>query len=336
MATTAQIPIDRHILALTDEQLESFVREWIGHKKEYAEVQRFTGPGDMGRDVVGYLTKERHDGPWHNYQCKQYGRTLPTGLGLLELGKVLFYSHAGEFTAPTAFFFVAPRGVNRNLRRYISKPAELKGALLGGWDQYCAERIVDGQRLKLTADLRAFIDGWDFSLVKAISVDEILGDLASKPVLQAWFGIDPGPAPVGIVPDEIEPHELPYIQQLLDAYGERESCILDKEGARTHAVHGPHLKMQRERFFDADSFTRFYRDNTMQVEIEILRRDLRHGIAEAFGAEYPDSLQRVDAVMSQAAVVHPSGALARHARVPVRQGICHHFANEGSLKWRKD
>src|SRR5690349_3682298 len=67
------IPLHRQILALTDEQLEQFVREWISHKKEYVEVERLTGPGDMGRDVVGYLTKKRSEGPWHNYQCKQYG-----------------------------------------------------------------------------------------------------------------------------------------------------------------------------------------------------------------------------------------------------------------------
>ena len=124
------VRIDRLILALTDDELEAFVREWAAYKKEYVEVQQFTAPGDMGRDVVGYLTKQRHDGPWHNYQCKQYARTLPTALGLAELGKILYYSHYGEFTLPTAYFFVAPRGVNRHLRRYISRPAELKAILL--------------------------------------------------------------------------------------------------------------------------------------------------------------------------------------------------------------
>jgi hypothetical protein len=88
------VHIERQILALTDDQLEKFVREWANCKKEYVEVQRFTGPGDMGRDVVGYLTNRRHEGPWHNYQCKQYARTLPTALGLAELGKVLYYSHS--------------------------------------------------------------------------------------------------------------------------------------------------------------------------------------------------------------------------------------------------
>jgi hypothetical protein len=329
------IHIERQVLALTDDQLEQFVREWTTHKKEYIEVQRFTGSGDMGRDIVGYLTNERLDGPWHNYQCKQYARTLPTALGLAEIGKILYYSHYGEFTLPTAFFFVAPRGVNRNLRRYISRPAELKAVLLNKWDEYCAKTIAEGQTIALTPDLRGHISAWDPSSVRVISLDEILLDPAAKPVLYSWFGVDPGPAPPGMVPDDIEEHEMLYIQQLIDAYADRECCAMSKEEALSHNVHGGHLRMQRERFFNADAFARFYRDNTMHTDIDILRRDMHHGIAEAHRADYADSLRRVDAVMMQAAAVSPSGALARHARVSVRQGICHHFANEGLLKWRK-
>jgi hypothetical protein len=311
------IPIERQVLALTDDQLERFVREWTTHKKEYVEVQRFTGPGDMGRDVVGYLTNERHEGPWHNYQCKQYARTLPTALGIAELGKILYYSHHGQFTVPAAYFFVAPRNVNRNLKRYISKPSELKQVLLTAWDEYCAKTIVEGQIVRLTPELAEHITAWDSSSVKTISLDDILLDPAAKPVLASWFGVDPGPAPLGVVPENIEDHEMHYIQQLLDAYGERSSCTIAKEQALAHPTHGSHLKIQRERFFDADAFTRFYRDNTMQAEIDILRRDMRHGIAETHAADHADSLRRHDAVMTQASVVSPSGPLAKHAGVPV-------------------
>jgi hypothetical protein len=60
-----------------------------------------------------------------------------------------------------------------------------------------------------------------------------------------------------------------------------------------------------------------------------------HGVIDTHWADHRDSLARADAVMTQAANVHPSGALAKYARVPVKQGICHHFANEGQLRWRK-
>jgi erythromycin esterase-like protein len=65
--------------------------------------------------------------------------------------------------------------------------------------------------------------------------------------------------------------------------------------------------MQRERFFDADAFSRFYRDNTMSEEIERLRHDMYHG-ADVHRANHADSLSRVDAVMMQAANVQPAGA----------------------------
>ncbi|UEM21678.1 hypothetical protein JL100_002590 [Skermanella mucosa] len=331
----AKLSLDRQIQSLTDDELESFVRDWAARKAEYIEVERFSGAGDRGRDVVGYRTKNRHEGQWDNYQCKQYKGTVSTAIGMAELGKILYYSFLGEFTRPEKYFFVAPRGVNRNLRTFISNPSKFKQELLDKWDEYCAKKIIDNKTIDLTSELRKFIEEWDFSSVKSIAVDDILADPASKPVLKEWFDVDPGPAPIGVAPDDIAEHELPYVQELLDAYGEREGCVIDKDGAIAHAEHGPHLRMQRERFFDADSFSRFYRDNTMQADIDILRRDLLFGIAEVHGAKYADTLRRVDAVMMQAGVVQPSGTLARHARVPVRQGLCHHFVNEGTLKWRK-
>jgi hypothetical protein len=94
------------------------------------------------------------------------------------------------------------------------------------------------------------------------------------------------------------------------------------------------LNRQRERFFDADAFTRFYRDNTMSEEIDILHRDIMHGISDVHSGEHKDSLARHDAVMAQTNV-QPTGVLSRYARVPVKQGVCHHFANEDRIRWRK-
>jgi hypothetical protein len=332
----AIIPPERLILSLPDDELEKFARAWVDLKKGYFEVQRFTGAGDMGRDVVGYLTQNRHEGAWHNYQCKQYGRPVQINVGLLEIGKILYYAYRGEFTPPTAYFFVAPRGVARSLRSLISKPGELRTTLIAKWDQYCANHITKTETIKLDPGLTALINAWDFSKVTALSVDEILKDPAGTAAMAKRFGKDPGPAPVGTAPADVQAHEMPYIRQLLDAYGERDQIDFKQhEDVKAHDQFGPHLDMQRERFFDADAFSRFYRDNTMSEEIEALRVDMLHGVVDVHGASHSDALSRVNAVMAQAATVAPSGVLARHARVPVKQGICHHFANEGRLKWQK-
>lgn len=91
---TSSIKFDRHILSLDDTQLEQFVRDWVAQKQEYYEVTPFKGTGDKGRDVVGFLTKERHEGEWHNFQCKQYSSNLGTAKAILEIGKILYYSYS--------------------------------------------------------------------------------------------------------------------------------------------------------------------------------------------------------------------------------------------------
>jgi len=144
-------PVDyrRDILALDDTALEEFVRQWTCGLTQYHEVERFSGSGDLGRDVVGFLTKQRHEGPWDNYQCKQYGSTLATHIAIAEVGKVLYYSWKGEFTAPSGFFFVAPRGLNRNLKKLVFKPSEFKSTIINEWDKYCAGSIINSTHIAL-------------------------------------------------------------------------------------------------------------------------------------------------------------------------------------------
>lgn len=328
---------DRLILALDDTELEKFVRDWVDYKKSsYVEVTRFSGSGDLGRDVVGFLSKDRHEGAWHNYQCKQYAKNLPTDTALCEIGKILYYAFQDEFSAPAQYFFVAPRGVNLNLETLIFNPSQFQNKLITEWDKYCANKIIDGTAISLNSALEVFIRNFDFSTISRLNLDNIINDPSVKPVLFKWFGADPGPAPQGKVPANVLASELPYINQLVDAYSQREAkAFASHEEVANHLEHSGHLSRQRERFYDADAFKRFYRDNTDQSVIETFEKDIFHGVIDTCNAKHVDALDRVDAVMSQAANVQPSGPLAHYARVPIKQGVCHHFANENRLKWRK-
>lgn len=330
---------DRQLLALTATELEKFVRDWALQKKaEYFKVEKFSGSGDRGRDVVGFVAETLHEGEWDNFQCKQYGTTLPTATAFHEIGKILYYASQGEFTAPRAFKFVAPKGVNRNLQSLLFKPAEFKQVFIANWKEYCEETIIVGSNVSLTADLRAFIEAFDFARIGRIGLDDILGDTLAKPVLYKWFGADPGPAPLGATPAAVHEDELPYISQLIAAYSERAGApIADHHAAAGHPQFGTHLARQRERFYDADAFKRFYRDNTDAAAIEAFESDIYHGVADTCDGTHADALSRADAVMSQAAAVQPSGVLAQHSRVKAKQGICHHFANEVEprLRWHK-
>ena len=326
---------DRDVLALDDVQLEKFVLDWVNSKMtNYYETARFSGAGDLGRDVVGFLSKDKHEGAWHNYQCKQYAKPIPTGTALCEIGKILYYAFQSKFSTPTAYFFVAPRGVNRNLEKLIFNPSQFANKLTKEWDEYCANKIINGTTIPLDPALEAFIQKFDFSTIHRLNLDDILNDASAVPVLFNWFGADPGPAPQGAAPVDVKDTELPYINQLVDAYGQREGkSFASHEEVAKHPKYSVHLSRQRERFYDADAFKRFYRDNTDQTVIENFEQDIFHGIVETCEAVHKDALERVDSVMKQAASIQPSGPLAHHARVQVKQGVCHHFANEDRVKW---
>lgn len=331
------IDYSRRILELDDTELEKFVLAWVAKKtSQYFRTDKFSGAGDMGRDVVGFVTKELHDGPWDNYQCKQLGINLGTGEATVELGKILYYSFKKKFSVPRAQLFVAPRGVNRNLQALFNSPSAFRQHMINTWALYCQDGITESESILLTPELEAHIKAFDYSSARHISLDQMLLDTDIKSVLFSFFGADPGAAPKGSVPAAIADMEVPYVTQLVDAYGERNQEPFPNPAAvEANQDFGPHLRRQRERFYDADAFLRFYRDNTSKETIEDFSNDIFHGVVETCDANYPDSLARADAVMTQAANVQPGGPLSGYAKVPVKQGVCHHYANEAKLTWKK-
>src|SRR3979409_1279799 len=99
----------RVILKLRDDELEDLIKKWIANEKsKYVDFDRNSGAGDRGLDAVGFLTSNRYEGAWHNYQCKQLSIPLGEPAFFSEIGKVLFYAAKGEFTLPERYIFVAP------------------------------------------------------------------------------------------------------------------------------------------------------------------------------------------------------------------------------------
>lgn len=328
--------IDRLILSLKDDELELLCRNWATKRDGYIEVRRYGGGSDKGRDVVGFLSSNRHEGDWDNYQCKQYRGNVPYGEGLLALAKVFFWAWKGEFSIPRKFIFVAPKGVARKLEHLLDNPSKFADALFAEWNNVCASKITKTEHVPLSADLKAFILQWDFKNVVLTTVDDLVNDPKIKPIVFNHFGGDPGGYPKSTVPTTVSEIELPYVTELIEAYSEREGVVFsDHCEVVHHPDHGSDLKRQRKRFFEADAFQRFYRDNTSPELIENFREDIHDGIAEVAASPATDILTRIGTVMTQAATIHPSGPLARYAKVAVKQGVCHHFVNDGELTWKK-
>lgn len=331
------IDYDRQILALDDVQLEKLVREWVAQQKgKYDLVKRFAGAGDMGRDVVGFFSKSKHSGAWDNYQCKQYNKALPTDQGMLEIGKILYFSFIKEFSIPKSYYFVAPKGVNRNLEKYIYNPETFKSELINNWDKYCKNKIIKNKLIHLDPELEEFIQLYDFNSIDIIDIDRITSDQTFKNILVGWFGGEMLPAPEGVVPDEIQNEESTYIQKLLLAYGDYDQIKYEHvDDLKGHDEFEFDLGIQRERYFSADAFKSFYRDNTVENILDNLERQVFKGVYDTSKRPYPNGYDCMCSVMTQAAIVTPSGKLAMHANIEVKQGYCHHFVNGGKLKWNK-
>jgi len=261
---------------------------------------------------------------------------LPYTEALAELAKTFYHADANGFTMPERFAFVAPHGLNRRLEILFDKPNQFRETLLSSWDKTCAKRIIENRTVPLDARLRTKIESYDFGHVTRVDINDILAHPRIQLVLHRHFGADPGPAPVGKTPSSIDPTEIPYLTQLVNAYGERSKVLPSSpEQALNDPTHGQHLRRQRERFYDADYFMRYYRDNTAPEVLPTLESDIENGVFEAYNRSHADTLERIDAVMQQAAVVDPSGPLRPHARVSVKQGVCHRFANDGRFQWKK-
>jgi hypothetical protein len=333
---TDYVRYDRLILLMDDEELEKFCRAWTEKKAGYVEVKRFAGTGDMGRDVVGFLTDKRHDDGWDNYQCKQYRKGVNRSQGMLAIGKVLYWTSQGHFTPPRNFYFVAPKGLARKLELLIDKPSELKKALIGEWNSVCANSITKKAPIPLDAKIKAVIEAYDFKNVRTVTIDDMMDDPAVKPLLIEKFGADPGRYPAATVPTDVQGTEMRYIEELVVAYGERaKMAFADHDAVLADADHGPDLRRQRERFFEAEAFQKFYRDNTTARVISGFRKDVQFGVVDRWNASAADTLARVETVMELAGTVMPAGPLAKYAHVPVKQGMCHHFANDGEMSWKK-
>ena len=323
------------ICALSASDLEEFVADWLAQRcKDYHAHELWRGTGDMGRDATGYVTHRRMEGAWDNFQCKQLSSKLSELSAFVELGKIFMHSAEGAFSLPRSYTYVAPLGVVRRVQHFVAHPEQFRQAFLDRWDSDVAGRLVENQVVKLTPAIEAKIRALDFKEVNWLDAVRLVNDPACKPCLVAWFGADPGPGPRGVVPNEIQASESAYIGQLLRVYDEKApGTYPDAAAALACPEFGPHLRIQRTRFFDSIAFDRFYRDSTPDEHLPNFKDEIYHGVVDVHADAHANRYTRLGHVMQQAAVLQPSGVLGKHASPQVKQGTCHQFANEGLLPW---
>jgi hypothetical protein len=136
-------------------------------------------------------------------------------------------------------------------------------------------------------------------------------------------------------PEQPEPLEARYVQQLIQVYVERWRHDVDTvERAAQHPTAGPHLRHQREAFFSAESLRRFGEEAYPAGHFEAIVKDIYDAVVHVAMDDHSTGWKRLLAVTSQAisAGLTPT-VLAQHVRPLDRAGVCHHLANENRLTW---
>lgn len=335
-----QIPPQQQLLLYSAEQWEGFVQEWAHYclKKLYIHVQRFTGSGDRGIDVAGFVDDQRLLGIWDNYQCKHYDHALTPGDVWSEVGKVLWYTLKGDYRAPRRYYFVAPKGAGTSLAALLANAAKLRSELIKNWDKKVRHSITKGKEVPLDAAMLMHVNAFDFSIFDAKTALQLVDDHRSTSCHAARFGggLPPRPA-AGKAPAALAATESHYVAQLLDAYAEHlGSPVPDLSALSGSARLREHFHRQREAFYHAESLRVFARDTVPAGTFESLQEDIYDGVVDTHDASHPDGYVRVCAVTKAARDLQiTANALISCTKPKDRDGICHQLANEDRLRWKQ-
>jgi hypothetical protein len=333
------IPPQQQLLIYSSSQWEDFVQEWAHYclKKTYNEVQRFTGAGDMGIDVAGFVDDQRLNGVWDNYQCKHYDHALMPSDVWAEFGKIIWYSYTKQYRAPRHYFFVAPKGAGTSLSRLLADSIKLREELVANWDKNVKTAITKTQEVPLDQALRDYIDSFNFSIFGAKTALQLVEEHRTTPVHAARFGggLPPRPAAES-PPTTVAPMESRYVTQLLDAYAEHTGTpVSDVSSLSSQTLKG-HFHRQREAFYQAESLRVFARDTVPVGTFESLQQDIFDGVIDTHDGAHVDGYEKVCAVTKAAREVQiTANALITCTKPKDRDGICHQLVNEERLRWAK-
>lgn len=330
------IPPAARVHLMDDKSFEVLVQNWMtriaGH---YLGIERFGGPGDMGRDVIGWTTDKKCLGPWDNIQCKHLNRSLSPSDLWPELGKILWHAHKGDYVLPRRMKFLASKGIGTGAKHLLTNPDELKKGLIKNWDKNVANEIA-ASTVPLEGELKRFVENAPFEIFGPMAVEDVLRDLEGAPYYVQQFGgglpvRPPGAAP----PANPMAHENRYVTQLFAVYAARrgggtvELATLDKELRDRR-----HFDTCRQQFYCAESLKEFARDATRPGTFEGFQQDVLSAITPLLYEDHDGAFNLVNAALRTAALMPPA-ANALYTVVDTRdkQGACHQLVNDGTIDW---
>lgn len=341
------IPPVRLLQVMSSDEWEEFTEEWLSFYKTkgaYQSIKRFSGPGDLGLDVIAFMAAEGFAKPWDSYQCKHYDHALTPTDVYGEIGKIIYHSfqRTPPFNQtcriPRHHVFIAPFGVGITLGRLLRDPNRFKEEVRAKWESHCVPAIGAGIKAPLTGKFLIYFDSFDFSVFDDRTPAELVEEHAQTVFHAPRFG---GGLPPRGEPDapSAEPAktESLYLRKLLDAYGDHlGKPVTDLEELAPHPDLEKHYKRQRVLFYSAESLRNFARDRTPPRTFDSLQDDVYNGVIDICETSHADALECLRKTVTAAGQLDVSGnALVGVTKVADKQGICHQLANDDRLIWMK-
>lgn len=335
-------PLDRlaQFSALDFERLTlEWASEYLASKLPGVyEVQQRGGAGDKGRDIVVWLdppsTSLRR---WRLYQCKHYDNRLGIGIASAEIGKVLYYTFIGDYSAPQEYWFVTHRGVTSDFQDMLDAPEDLRTYVLTNWAQRCGDKITTQQTIPLDDALRTHIEAFDFSIFRAKQPLDLINEHAQTRFHLTVFGapLIQRPAPPA-PPSAVAAGETEYVNQLYDVFGESLGTPVSQAADFAHDSHLIRLfDRSRITFYCAEGLKELARDQMADTAyFDTLLEEFVNGLFHDYTESGLTGMQRLTNTIKAAQSLQLGGhLLAPHVVANDREGMCHQMANESRANW---
>lgn len=323
------------------EEFERFTLEWatgyLAKKTNVFEVQARGGSGDKGRDIVVWLDAANKDPRhWQLYQCKHYDSKLGLSKAGIEIAKVLYYTHIGDYTPPDSYYFVTHKGVTSPFQDLLDEPKSLKAEIIKTWDAY-SKSITSKQTIALSAELQKHIEDFDFSIFAAKQPHDLIAEHSQTKYHLTVFGAPlvnrpPPPAP----PSTVAANETKYIEQLYRVIGDDIGMtVSDADDFKHSSYHARMFARSRLTFYSAEGLKEVARDQMADQQFfESLLDDFCDGLYYHYTEPKGSPLDRLKVTVSAAQNIQlGSHPLAPHVTGKDREGMCHQMANEDRLDW---
>jgi hypothetical protein len=331
------IPPAARVQLMDDQAFEALVHAWMSRLKgKYKDVDRFGGPGDMGRDVVGWTTDQKCLGVWDNVQCKRLNAPLGPSLLWPELGKIFWHVSKGDYVLPREMRFLCSKGIGTGAKHLLTNPQRLKDELIKHWPTHVADSITTTGSVPLTGPLKVLVETTSFAIFGPMAVEDVLKDLEGTAYYVSQFGGGLPARPASAPPPHIPlAHESRYVEQLFGAYAERRgTTLVDLTNLDQEPRDRRHFDVCRQQFYCAESLKEFARDATSSGTFEGFQQDVLSTVTPVLYDSHENAFALVNATLKAAALMPPAAnALYSVADARDKQGVCHQLVNDNDIDW---